>query len=214
MIKVTMRKIKGYFYAETVSGSCRIDMRFMLQNKYIVRNAETKGVIEWTGGQKVSFQCLITEKEKYLRLMYSVTKKGKRTDFDYKIMIDEVASNLGKGTILYFLCPESGKRSRILISAYAETKFLNREYYHIKYGLRIYYGCQKTSKRDYHNTRYFDVKHKIGRLEDELNKKHRNTHYRGKPTKDQKYFEKLQNEMDYHDLERTKNLMKFLKVRF
>lgn len=207
-----MRKIKGYFPAETVSGSCRIDMRFMLRNKYIVRNSETWGVMEWTGGQRVSFQCVMTNKEKYLRLMYAVTdRSGKRADFDYKIYIDEVASNLGKGTILYFLCPESGRRSRILISAYGEPKFLNREYYHSKYGLRIYYGCQKTSRRDYHNTRYFDLKRKVDQLESELNQKHRNTHYRGKPTKDQKHLARLKIEMDYHDLERCKSLMNFLK---
>lgn len=196
-----MRKIKGLFYAETVSGSCRIDMRFMAREKYIVRNAETWGVINWTGGQAVNFRCRMSQTEKYLRLMYAVTdRNGKRTEYDYKIEIDEVQSNLGKGTILYFLCPESGKRSRILISAYGEPKFINREYYHTKYGLRLYYGCQKTSKTDYHNTLYFDLKRKVERLEAELNKKHRNTHYRGRPTKDQIQLAKWKAEMDYHDI--------------
>lgn len=198
-----MRKIKGLFNAETVSGSCRIDMQFMQKNKYIVRNAETSGVISWTGGQAVNFRCRISETEKYLRLMYSVTERnGKRTNYDYKIEIDELQSNLGKGTILYFLCPESWKRSRILISAYGEPRFINREHYETKYGLRVYYGCQKTTKNDYHNTRYFNLKSKIENLEAELNKKHRNTHYKGKPTKDLMYLTKLKNEMKYHDLRR------------
>lgn len=196
-----MRKIKGLFYAETVSGSCRIDMRFMLREKYIVRNSETWGVINWTGGQAVNFRCRMSKTEKYLRLMYAVTdRQGKRTDYDYKIEIDEVQSNLGKGTILYFLCPESGKRSRILISAYGEPKFINREHYETKHGLRVYYGCQKTSKPDYHNTRYFDLKRKVDKLDAELNKKHRNTHYRGRPTKDQIQLAKWKAEMNYHDI--------------
>ena len=196
-----MRKIKGLFYAETVSGSCKIDMRFMLRSKYIERNAETNGIMNWTGGEQINFQCRMSKREKYLRLMYSVTaRQGKRTEYDYKIEIDEVQSNLGKGTILYFLCPESGKRSRILISAYGEPRFINREHYEAKYGLRLYYGCQKTSKPDYHNTRYFDLKRKVDKLDSELNKKHRNTHYRGRPTKDQIQLAKWKAEMNYHDI--------------
>lgn len=213
MIKVKkMRKIKGLFQAATVPGSCRIDMRFMLRNKFIIRNTETGGVMSWTGGEIINFKCKMTKEEKYLQLSYTVTDRtGKQTNFDYKIEIDEVQSNLGNGTILYFLCPESGKRSRILISAYGEPKFINREHYETKYGLRVYYGCQKTSKNDYHNTRYFDLKRKVEKRETELNQKHRNTHYRGKPTKDQIQFAKWKSEMNYHDIKRLQILQKKYK---
>lgn len=183
---------------QTVSGSCKIDMRFMLRNKYIVRNTETMGVMQWTQGQSVNFECKIGKFEKYLRLMYSM---GKR-DYDYKIFIVELLSNLGKGTVLYFRCPESGKRSRVLFSAYGEPRFLNREYYITKYGLRLWYGSQKTSKRDYHNTRYFDLERKVNHLADELNQKHRNTHYRGQLTKDQRRLSDLILKMEHHDRKR------------
>ncbi|PJX21727.1 hypothetical protein CAP47_08855 [Psychroflexus sp. S27] len=210
-----MRKIKGLFYAETVSGSCRIDMRFMLKNNYIIRGAKTSGVLEWTGGQAVNFKSQMKGTKKYLRLIYSVSNhRGERTDLDYKIEIDEVPSNLKKGKILYFLCPESGKRSRTLISAYGEPKFINREYYETKYGLRVYYGCQRTSKNDYHNTRYFDLKRKVERLEAELNEKHRNTHYRGKPTREQNQLAKWKQEMNYHDQERLKIFNAQIKKQF
>tara|TARA_Y100000588_G_C14176666_1_gene891691 strand:+ start:58 stop:684 length:627 start_codon:yes stop_codon:yes gene_type:complete len=196
--------------AETISGSCKIDIRFMLRNKYIVRNAETYGVLSWTRGQSVEFRCKMTREEKYLRLMYSITSKGSAIDYDYKIYIDEVPSNLGKGTILYFLCPESEKRSRILISAYGEHKFINRDFYKIKYGNRVYYGCQKTSKNYYHNTRYFDLKRKVKRLEEELNQKDRNSHYRGELTKDQLQLKKWIEEMEYHNTERAHQYAKML----
>ena len=211
MIKV-VKKTKVSFPAQTVSGSCRIDMRFMLRNKYIIRGSETFGVLEWTKGQSIVYKCKITTDEKYLQLFYSVkNRNGYLEELDYKIYIDEVDSNLGKGTILYFLCPESGKRSRILISAYGEPKFLNREYYETKYGLRIYYGCQKTSKNDYHNTRYFDIKRKVEKLESELKEKHRKTHYRGKPTKDQRRLIKLRSEMEHHNKKRALLLYDFFK---
>lgn len=203
-----MRKVKGLFPAETVSSSCTIDMRFMVRHKYIVRNADTSGVMEWTKGQRVYYFCRMSDDEKYLQLIYSVKDNtGASTNHDYQILIDEVQSNLGKGTVLYFLCPESGKRSRKLISAYGEPRFINREYYEEKYGLRIYYGCQKTSKGDYHNTRYFDLKRKVDALESELLEKHRNSHYRGKSTKEQEMLKKLQAKMEYHDQKRLSNLL-------
>lgn len=101
-----MKKIKDLFPAQTISGSCKIDMRFILRNKHIVRNTNTVGVMEWTGGQAVYFECNMIEDEKYLRLMYSVGNEN----FDYKIFIDELPSNLGKGTILYyiFFAPKAG----------------------------------------------------------------------------------------------------------
>ncbi|WP_417237217.1 hypothetical protein [Bizionia paragorgiae] len=198
-----MKRIKGLYQAETVSGSCCIDMRFMQRNNYIIRNKDTQGVLEWTRGDLVNFYCNMSGEDKYLQVKYrSTNRKGEYSILDYKIPIVEVASNLGSGTILYFLCPESGNRSRILISAYGEPKFINREYYETKHGLRIYYGCQKTSKSDYHNTRYFDIKRKVVKLELELKEKHRNTHYRGKPTKEQSYLRKLKSELNYHDLKR------------
>ena len=160
-------------------------------------------MLEWTKGQSVVYKCKMTADEKYLQLLYSVkNKNGNLEKLDHKIFIFEVNSNLGKRTILYFLCPESGRRSRILISAYGEPKFLNREYYETKNGLRVYYGCQKTSKNDYHNTRYFDLKRKVDRLESELNEKHRNNHYRGKPTKDQIRLLELKIKMEYHNKKR------------
>lgn len=101
----------------------------------------------------------------------------------------------------------------MLISAYGEPKFLNREYYHTKHGLRIYYGTQQTSKRHYHNTRYFDLKRKVDRLEDELNQKNRNSHYRSQPTKDQKRLEKLKKKMEYHNERRNLQLQKYLNSK-
>ena len=207
-----MKKIKGLFPAQTISGSCRIDMRFMLRNGCIVQGEETLGVLEWTKGQAVQYRCKMTTDEKYLQLTYSITnRQGKSSEYDYKIFIDEVKSNLGKGTILYFICPESGKRSRILVSAYGEPKFLNREHYQTKYGLRVYYGCQQTSKNDYHNTRYFDLKRKVDRLESELNEKHRNTHYRGRPTKDQERLTELKIKMEFHNHKRISILEEYSK---
>lgn len=201
-----MRKIKNIFPAETVSGSCKLDLKLMLRDKCIVRNRNTYGILEWTGGQNVVFDCIMTRERKYIRLQYTVTIRREIKHLDYKIFFDEIESNLGKGSILYFICPESGRRSRILYQAYGESKFLNRKHYEEKYGLRIYYGCQKSSKIDYHNTRYFDLKREIDRLEYELNQKHRNSHYRGHMTNDQHRLLELRIKQGYHNRKRIEDL--------
>jgi len=46
----------------------------------------------------------------YIRLQYSHGKE----DFDYRIELELVPSNLGVGMIWYFKCPGTGKRARKL----------------------------------------------------------------------------------------------------
>ena len=198
-----MRKIKGYFSAQTVSGSCKIDMRFMLRNGYIVKGKKLQGVLSWTNSGDISFVSCFNDDEKYLRLMYIITDSNEQEYiYDYQIEIDEVDSNLGKGKILYFLCPDSGWRSKILHKAYGEHRFINREYYETKYGLRIYYPTQKADKNHYHNDRYHSLKRKVDNLEVELKAKHRNSHYKGKPIKEHLKLQKMKSELSYLDHKR------------
>lgn len=199
MIKVSfMRKIRGCFYAETVRGSYKIDMRFMLKNGFIKRGHKVEGILEWTSLGSASFISHFSDDEKYLRLMYYVNEQK----YDYRILIDEVPSNLGKGYVLYFLCPDSGRRSKVLFKAYGEHKFINRVHYEYKYGLRIYYPTQKADKRWYYNDRYHALEGKVDSLQKELSKKHRKTHYRGRPTKEQRKLNKMREELSDLDFKR------------
>lgn len=182
-----MKRIRYKFEAETIRKATRLDIRLLVKNKLIVEGKKLGTTLEWNRGAKVNFISNMIADKKYIRLLYSVGGK----DYDYKIYLDEVPSNLGIGTILYFLCPESGKRSRVLISAYGEPKFINREYYHIKYGLRVYYRCQSASHNDRDNARYWQLDGQIKAMEKEFKKPYRKTHYAGKPTKEYAYLQKL-----------------------
>src|SRR4051794_10619144 len=92
---------------------------------------------------------------KYLELIYTLTSRrdGTKTNRQYKVYLDEVDSNLSKGKVLYFLCPESGRRCRILYSAYGSYLFKSREVYRY----RLYYDCQQASKLSKYNDTYWRI---------------------------------------------------------
>ena len=93
----------------------------------------------------------------------------------YKIFIGKVKSNLGKGYNLYFYCPESAKRCKVLYLCYGAERFKCRQ----AYNNRLYYYEQTNSKESRLNGRYFNLDKTIN----ELYKKRDTTTYKGKPTK-------------------------------
>ena len=193
----------------TNSRSRKLDLSWMLKNGYIKKDSQVNGLMEWEDGSEASFESVFYEYDKFLRLFYVLTnRKGEDTYYDYKIFFDTVPSNLGKGEIIYFLCPECNERARILYMAYGNGKYAHRNYYYNNLGLRIYYTSQQTSKYWYANTRYFSVKRRYERLIDELAKvKYRNSHYRGVPTKDVKRLRQLRIQMKEYDIQRNRGMI-------
>lgn len=61
---------------------------------------------------------------------------------EYKIKIEALISNLGKGVTLYFICPVSGERATILYYCFKSEMFIHRK----AYPQRIYYPIQLKSK--------------------------------------------------------------------
>ena len=191
--------------AYTTSKCRKLDLGWLLKNKYIEKNKEVKGVLNWMDESEAGFESCFSANEKYLRIQYTITKRsGEKIHYDYKIELVTVPSNLGKGEILYFECPESGKRARILYSAYGHDKYIHRDWYLEKYDKRVYYNSQLCSKYDYHNTRYHTLNRKINDLLDDLfNSKHRKTHYKGKPTKDFQRLTILGSKRLFHENKRN-----------
>lgn len=143
-----------------VSEAMRLELSFLLKEGYIEFGRKTHKEIFWningipTGD--VAIECSYTDNEKWIRLYYVKNEKT----LDYKIYLEEINSNLGKGKVLYFVCPQSGKRCRILYMTYGSDIFKSRE----SYQHRLYYGTQKCSKREYWNTRYFELKDRLDKL--------------------------------------------------
>ncbi len=202
--------------AYTTSECRKLDLRLMLKGGEIVKGKNITGTINWTDESSAGFESRYTEDEKYFRIYYTITKRnGEKFELDYKIQLVTVPSNLGKGEILFFICPESYKRARVLYMAYGNLKYTHRNWYYERYRLRLYYDVQQSSKRGYHNSRYFAYKKQVDTLEDELIfSKNRKSTYKGKVTKPFQKLYHLKNKMDYHDTKRCEILSKMLGFKF
>lgn len=198
--------------AYTTQQCRKIDLRWMLKNGYLKENTHSSGQMSWTCGSTAGIEAIHRKDEKYIRLNYTVTdRQGIKTDYNYRIEIETIPSNLGKGEILYFVCPESGKRAKVLYSAYGHHKYIHREWYLERYGLRLYYNSQISSKIDYNNTMYFSTKNKVEALEDELYQKNRKRYYNGKPTKELQKLDLLIKKRNQYDHKREEIYIKFME---
>ena len=160
---------------ETTSGVKRIELSYLLKNKYIQKDCAISGSINWTNGSSIGIKTEYHKEENYIRLIYTNTDStGQKKDFDYKIQLVTVPSNLGKGNVLYFVCPVSGERCRILYKAYGSDIWKSRN----SYRNRIYYPDQIENKRFRIFKNLFNDK-----VLESLYQKKRKSHYKGKPTR-------------------------------
>jgi hypothetical protein len=92
-------------------------------------------------------------------------------------------ANLGRGRVLYFRCPSTGRLCRILYRAYHARTFRSRW----GFSYRLYYPGQVCGKLDRWNTRYWDVERHLDRTKG----KRRAGSHKGKPTKRAERRERL-----------------------
>jgi len=200
----------------TTGESNRLDLRVMLRNRQIQKNRFIRSSIEWTNGSKISFESKYTDEEVYFRVMYTITDYHTKEvyKYDYKIQLTTIPSNLGKGEILYFVCPESGKRAKVLFMAYGHHKYIHRDWYLERYGVRLYYNSQIAEKNYYHLCRYHKLDREIEILENRLFAKYRKLYYKGEPTKDHKKLIALKDKSYYHESKSLMRIQKFIDKRY
>lgn len=135
--------------------------------------------MSWTNGSVIGIETHHTIDGSYLILNYNVidNRTGVKTEMYYKIQIEFKPSNLGKGYVLYFICPVSFRRCRILYRAYGSHYFMARKAY--KY--RLYYQAQTSSKK-YQIIDKFTMAQKKVEGYWKRNKRNQTT-FKGKPTK-------------------------------
>ncbi len=134
-----------------------------------------RGVLNWSiNGEKIAsirIRTEISEDENYIQLSYVANKE---TDYNYRIYLDKVETNLKKGFYRwFFICPKTYRNVMKL--------YLFNERFVSRFALPPYtYGLQREPK----SYRYF--KNFYGILEDKgyqlLYSKYLKTHYRGKET--------------------------------
>jgi len=180
--------------ALTTGEALRIELSYLLKVGIIKKGCEIHSSLSWTSGANIKIETNYhVEAGYYIRLIYTKTEsETDKTNHDYKIYLDEVPSNLGKGNILYFICPVSGNRCRVLYMCYGSQIFKSR----LAYQHRIYYKCQISSKMDHANSRYWSID---GRIENLKKDRRKQLTYKGKPTKYALHLARLEEERDYFD---------------
>lgn len=145
--------------------------------QYLEPGSFKTGTITWSRNGRetgsISISSNMKAERPYIQLSYTFNKEE---SVSYKVRLDSIPSNLGKGKLWYFICPHIGKRCRKL---YGVGKyFLHREAYP-----NAMYESQTYSKKMRELDRYFSLYYSIDDLWSELHSKGFTTHYNGKPTK-------------------------------
>lgn len=130
--------------AITTNGAIRLELSYLIKNGYIKKGCNTSASPSWTGGSSINFESFYSNDNPYIRLKYTETvhSTGEESKHDYNIYLESIPSNLGKEEILYFICPDSGRRSRVLYRCYGSKIWKSRE----AYQNRIYYQTQLDPK--------------------------------------------------------------------
>ena len=199
-----MSKGRGNSHAITTNSAMRLEINNLLKTNCLIKDKVINFTYSWTNGSKMNIQSVYNDSEIYLHLKYNITDRTTKESkaFDYKIYITKVKSNLGKGHNLYFYCPNSGIRCKILYLCYGAERFKCRQ----AYNNRIYYSTQTHSKEYRLNGRYFKLEKTINKLYE----KRETTTYKGKQTKRHLRLLKLLNKKDEVDNLRNEQFEQWL----
>ncbi|MBK8922657.1 MAG: hypothetical protein IPM81_14320 [Saprospirales bacterium] len=148
------------------------------------RNHITIGSYKWPTGSIISFESRSTAEEKFLRLRYTTTSQGESRNHNYKIQLATVPSNLGKGEVLYFVCPESNRLCRALYFSPRTQTFVSRQ----AFPARMYYPLQFSAKRGRANDQYWHIESTLKEL---ANQRKETFLYKGEKTQYCRRIEQL-----------------------
>ena len=185
---------RNYRNRTTTRETIRMELRWLQNQGYFRPGEERTSLLSWTDGSTVSARARNIDGQISLSLGYTIKDKttGEKKTLDYTINLVEVPSNLGRGKVLFFICPQTGKRCRILYRAYGSPIFKSRT----AYNHSIYYEIQTSSRLYLHTTRYFNLERRLDRLY-----KMRKTYtYRGNPTRRALLINKLEEKLEREDL--------------
>ena len=179
-------------------GVLQLNISKLKELRYLMQGRRASGTVTWSrNGHEtgsISITANMDKDDTYIQLDYKYRDEPR----NYRIDIISIPSNLKKGYVLYFRCPQTGKQCRILYSI--GGYFLHREAFK-----GCMYECQTKSKHTRHLDKIMDGFIQSDKLYEQLYKKHFKKTYNGKPTK--KYLrlkEKIEKaeSIPYHEIER------------
>lgn len=190
---------KPYTFPTLYDEALQISISKLKEWKYLKPEQTKSGTLTWSrsGNQigSISIRVNTHREQPYIELDYKYNDEPR----NYKIRLVSIPSNLGKGFIWYFLCPQTNKRCRklYLIGGY----FLHREAFN-----GCMYESQIQSKRYRQLGKTLGAYLRTDDLYSQLHQKYFKKTYAGKPTK--KYLrimeqiQKLES-ISYHEIERV-----------
>jgi hypothetical protein len=157
------------------------------------------GTLNWSRNGNptgsISIQVNTHSEQPYIELDYKYRDEPR----NYKVYLTSTPSNLNKGEIWYFICPQTKKRCRKLYSI--GGYFLHREAFN-----GCMYETQTQSKKYRQLDKTLGAYFKIDNLYSELYKKNFKKTYAGKPTKRYlRIMEQIQKaeSIPYHEIEQA-----------
>lgn len=167
---------KPHTFPTLYNEALQISISKLKEWEYLNPEQIKSGTITWSrNGNKIgsiSIRVNTHSEQPYIELDYKYRDEPR----NYRVSLVSMPSNLGKGLIWYFLCPETHKRCRKLYSI--DGYFLHREAFK-----GCMYETQIQSKKYRQLDKTLGAYFKTDDLYSQLYQKHFKKTYAGKPTK-------------------------------
>jgi hypothetical protein len=190
---------KPHTFPTLYNEALQIDISKLKGWGYLNPEQIKSGTLNWSSNGNptgsISIQVNTQSEQPYIELDYKFRDEPRK----YKVYLTSTPSNLNRGEIWYFICPQTKKHCRKLYSI--NGYFLHREAFK-----GCMYETQTQSKKYRQLDKTLGAYFKSDNLYSELYKKNFKKTYAGKPTK--KYLRIMQQiqkaeRIDYTDIERA-----------
>ncbi|AUC16842.1 hypothetical protein BTO06_17570 [Tenacibaculum sp. SZ-18] len=166
---------------------------------YLQKDFPRKGIVSWSKrGVVIASIKVLSISNQFISLSYNY--KGNKVNL--KVFLAFLPSNLGKGEVCYFVCPETNKRCRKLYLI--NGKFLHREAFS-----GVMYESQIQSKKLRFFKKEFENHFKLEKYYAEVYRKYFKPCYNGKETK---RYKKLRNYIENGESISIERLNQFLRL--
>lgn len=140
---------------------------------YFNKDEVNKGIISWCKRDEITASINIESfSDQFVKLNYL----HKEREVSLRVFLTHLPSNLGKGSVYYFLCPKTNKKCRKLY-------LINGEFVHREAFKGILYESQTYSKKMRIFKNEFEDYYKLDYYYSELHQKHFKHFYNGAETK-------------------------------
>lgn len=167
---------KPHTFPTLYNEALQISISKLKEWEYLTPEQIRSSTITWSrnGNQtgSISIKVNTHSEQPYIELDYKYRDKPR----NYKVRLVSMPSNLGKGLIWYFLCPQTNKRCRKLYS-------IGGYFFHREAFKGCMYQTQTQSKKYRQLDKTLGAYFKIDELCSQLYQKHLKKTYAGMPTK-------------------------------